>query len=80
MVHVPSLCERCSPCYSRWCYGQILATAPLTVTTINVWEIIGVKHLKQLVGEGACQPDTSTKYRLGCELSYGTCPISLCAL
>ena len=34
----------------------------------------------QLVGEGACQPDIFTKYRLGCELSYGTCPISLCAL
>ena len=34
----------------------------------------------QLVGEGACQPDIFTEYRLGCELSYGTCPISLCAL
>ena len=32
------------------------------------------------MGEGACQPDIFTKYRLGCELSYGTCPISLCAL
>ena len=32
------------------------------------------------VGEGACQPDIFTKYRLVCELSYGTCPISLCAL
>ena len=33
-------------------------------------------------GPGGCQPDISTKYRLGCELSYGTCtcPISLCAL
>ena len=51
-----------------------------TVTTINVWERIGEKHLAQLVGEGACQPDIFTKYRLGCELSYGTCPISLCAL
>ena len=38
------------------------------------------KHLAQLVGEGACQPDIFTKYSLGCELSYGTCPISLCAL
>ena len=37
-------------------------------------------HLAQLVGEGACQPDIFTKYRLGCGLSYGTCPISLCAL
>ena len=45
-------------------------------TTINVWERIGVKHLAQLVGAGACQPDIFTKYRLGCELSYGTCPIS----
>ena len=40
----------------------------------------GEKHLAQLVAEGACQPDIYTKYRLGCELSYGTCPISLCAL
>ena len=23
------LCVLCSPCYSRWCYGQILAIAPL---------------------------------------------------
>ena len=29
---------------------------------------------------GVCQPDIFTKYRLGCDLSYGTCPISLCAL
>ena len=43
-------------------------------------ESIGEKHLAQLVGEGACQPDIFTKYRLGCKLSYGTCPISLCAL
>ena len=47
---------------------------------LNVWERIGEKHLAQLAGEGACQPDIFTKYRLGCELSYGTCPISLCAL
>ena len=50
-----------------------------TMYTINVWERIGVKHLTQLVGEGACQPDIFTKYRLGCELNYGICPISLCA-
>ena len=31
---------------------------------------MGEKHLAQLVGEGACQPDIFTKYRLGCELSY----------
>ena len=37
-------------------------------------------HLAQLVGEGSCQTDIFIKYRLGCELSYGTCPISLCAL
>ena len=37
------------------------------------------KHLAQLMGEGACQPDIFTNYRLGCELSYETCPISLCA-
>ena len=78
MGHVPSLCVLCSLCYSRWCYGQILAIAPLT--TINVWERIGEKHFAQLMGEGAFQPDISTKYRLGCEPSYGTCPISLCAL
>ena len=77
MGHVPSLCVLCSPCYSRWCYGQFLAIAPLH---INVWERIGEKHLAQLVGEGACQHDIFTKYRLGCELSYGTYPISLCAL
>ena len=46
----------------------------------NVWERIGEKHLAQLVGEGACQPDIFTKWWLGCELSYGACPISLCAL
>ena len=38
------------------------------------------KHLAQLVGEGACQADIFTKYKLGCVLSYGTCHISLCAL
>ena len=43
-------------------------------------QCMGEKHLAQLVGEGACQPDIFTKYRLGCELSYETCPISLCAL
>ena len=77
MGHVPSLCVLCSPCYSRWCYGQILAIAPLL---INVWERIGEKHLAQLMGEGACQHDIFIKYRLGCELGYGTRPISLCAL
>ena len=51
-----------------------------STVTINVWEKIGEKQLAQLVGEGACQPDIFTKYRLGCDLSYGTCPISLCAL
>ena len=68
MGHVPSLCVRCSPCFS------------IIYATTNVWERIGEKHLAQLAGEGACQPDIFTKYRLGCELSYGTCPISLCAL
>ena len=38
------------------------------------------KHSAQLVGEGACQPDIFTKYRMGCDLNYGSCPISLCAL
>ena len=60
--------------------GTMAKFWPLHHTTINVWERIREKHLAQLVGEGACQPDIFTKYRLGCELSYGTCPISLCAL
>ena len=47
-------------------------------TTINVWERVGEIHLAQLIGERACQPDIFTKYRLGCELRYGTCPISVC--
>ena len=34
---------------------------------------IQVGNSAQLVGEGACQPVISTKYRLGCELSYGIC-------
>ena len=38
------------------------------------------RRLAQLVGKGACQPNIFTKYRMGCELSYGSCPISLCAL
>ena len=68
MGHVPSLCV------VRWPnFGHC-------TTTINVWEGIGENHLAQLVREGACQPDIFTKYRLGCELSYGTCLISLCAL
>ena len=28
MKHFPSLCVLCNPCYSKWCYGQILAIAP----------------------------------------------------
>ena len=46
----------------------------------NVWERMGENHLALLVGEGACQPEIFTKYRLGCVLRYGTRPISLCAL
>ena len=38
------------------------------------------KILSTARGSGACQPDIFTEHRLGCELSYGTCPISLCAL
>ena len=41
---------------------------------------MGEKHLAQLIGEGACQPNIFTKHRLGCELSCGICPIPLCAL
>ena len=50
--------------------------------TAKFWPLkrIGEKHFEQLMGEGACQPDIFTTYRLGCELSYGTCPITLCAL
>ena len=29
MKHVSSPCVVCNPCYSKWCYGQILAIAPL---------------------------------------------------
>ena len=29
MKHVSSLCVVCNPCYSKWCYGQNLAIAPL---------------------------------------------------
>ena len=50
MGHVPSLCVHCSSCYSWWCYGQILAVAPLT--TINVWERIGEKTLSTARGGG----------------------------
>ena len=78
MEHVPSLCVRCNPCYSRWCYGH--ANFGHCTSTINVWERIGEKHLTQLVGVGGCQPDIFTKYRLGCELRYGPCPTSLYAL
>ena len=35
-----------------------------TTVTINVWEKIGKKQLAQLVGEGVCQPDIFTKYRI----------------
>ena len=38
------------------------------------------KTLSTARGRGGCQPDIFTKYRLECELRYGTCPISLCAL
>ena len=42
----------------------------------NTWH-----YLAELMGEGACQPDISPNpCSLGCELSYGTCPISLHAL
>ena len=60
--------------------GAMAKFWPYCTTTINVWERMGEKHLAQLMAEGACQPDIYTKLRLGCELSYGTCPISLCAL
>ena len=62
------------------CLVALVIQGGAMTTTINVWERIGEKHLAQLVGEGACQLNIFTKYRVGCELSYGTCPISLCAL
>ena len=78
MGHVPSLCVLCSPCYS--CKVVLWPNFGHCTTTINVWERMREKHLAQLVGEGACHADIFTKHRLGCELSYGTCPISLCAM
>ena len=30
MKHFPSLCVFCNSCNSKWCYGQILAIAPLS--------------------------------------------------
>ena len=77
MGHVPSLCALCTPLLFKVVLWPNFGHC---TTTINVWERIGEKHLAQLVGEGACQHDIFTKYRFGCELSYGTCPISLCAL
>ena len=77
MAHVPSLCVLCSPCLFKLVLWPNFGHC---TTIINVWERIGDKHLAQVVGEGACQPDIFTTYRLGCALSYGTCPISLCAL
>ena len=77
MGHVPSLCVHCSPLLFEVVLWPNFGHC---TTTTNVWERIGEKHLARLVGEGACQPDIFTKYRLGCELSYGTCPTSLCAL
>ena len=44
MKHVSSLCVVCNLCYSKWCYGQILAIAPQS--KVNVWERIGEYTLK----------------------------------
>ena len=38
MGHVPSLCVLCNPCYSKWCYGQILVIAPLRSMYGREWE------------------------------------------
>ena len=62
------------------CLVALVIQGGAMATTIKVWGRIGEKYLAQLVGEGACQPNIFTKYRVGCELRYGTCPISLCAL
>ena len=72
----------CPLCHELWkmVLSILFSYIRTNMTTINVWERIGEKHLVQLVAEGACQPDIFTKYRLGCELSYGTYPISLCTL
>ena len=45
MKHVPSLCVVCNLCYSKWCYGQILAIAPLQSMYGREWENI---HLAPL--------------------------------
>ena len=55
MGHVPSLCVRCSLLLFKVVLWPNFGHC---TTTINVWERIGEKHLAQLVGEGACQPDT----------------------
>ena len=44
MKYVPSLCVVCNLCYSKWCYGQILAIAPLQ----SIWERKGEIHLAPL--------------------------------
>ena len=53
-------------------------------TTINVWERIREKHLAQPCiprgREGLPTQNFQQIYSWGCELSYETCPISLCAL
>ena len=63
MGRVPSLCVLCNPVIQ----GGAMANFGHCTTRL------GEKHLAQLVGEGACQPVIFTKYRLGCELSYGAC-------
>ena len=50
--------------------------SPSSLTTNNNFNLICV----YVVGEGACQHDVFNISRLSCELSYGTCPISLWAL
>ena len=74
-VHLMLECELIGTCpIALVIQGVLWPNFGHCTTTIIVWERIGEKHLAQLVGEGACQPDIFTKYSLGCELSYGTCP------
>ena len=46
MKHFPSPCVLCNPCYSWWCYGQILAISP---RAMYVWERIGENTLSAIL-------------------------------
>ena len=46
MKHLPSPYVLCNPCYSWWCYGQILAISP---QAMYVWERIGENTLSAIL-------------------------------